>query len=240
MEEATDLDCFQVGKKLQELLESTPIDFAQASYGQNKPGPANKQQGGNTNKRNLCGVTHGGRTTHSWAECFSNPISSGKKAEYITKLNRGSRGHEGNNSKSVPKAKLATSQALNKIYNKKKRPPTAASAMAQIDHILQYDNEEEQGKALNELAQALEYMSVNGSGHTSSYLVATAHNASLNRNPIIDSGASTTFVTRDDYLNNARRHQTPITTANGKQSFKKSSGKLKLNTIRHPINLPAL
>ena len=221
-------------------MESTPIDFAQAAYGQNKPAPANKQQGGNSNKRNMCGVAHGGRTTHSWAECFSNPINAGKKAEYFTKLNRGSRGQQGNNSKSILEAKLATSQALKNIYNKKKRPPTAASAMAQVDHILQYDNEEEQEKALIELAQALEDMSVNGSGHTSSYLVATAYNASLNSKPIIDSGASTTFVTSDDYLTNARKHQTPITTANGKKSFTKSSGKLKLNTIRHPIFLPAL
>ena len=78
-EEATDLDCFQVGKKLQELCQSTPIDFAQAAYEQNKPAPANK--GGNPNQRNMCGVAHGGRSSHSWAECFSNPINGKKKPE---------------------------------------------------------------------------------------------------------------------------------------------------------------
>ena len=68
------------------------------------------------------------------------------------------------------------------------RIPTAASAMAEVDNILQNDNEEEQEKALIELAQALEEMSVNGSGHPSCYLFATAYNASLNSSPFMDSG----------------------------------------------------
>ena len=116
-EEATDLDCFQVGKKLQELCQSTPIDFAQAAYGQKK------HQGGTPNQRNTCGVAHGGRSSHSWAECFSNPINAKKKAEYFAKLNCGSRGKPINNSTSVLEAKLAAAQALRIIYNNKTRVP---------------------------------------------------------------------------------------------------------------------
>ena len=53
-------------------------------------------------------------------------------------------------------AKLSTAKVLNNIYKKKVRIPTGASAMAEVDNILKNDNEEEQEKALIELAQALE------------------------------------------------------------------------------------
>ena len=83
-------------------------------------------------------------------------------------------------------------------------------------------------------------MSVKGAGQSYCYLVATAYNASLHSAPIIDSGASTTFFTSDDYLTNAGKHKTPIKTANGRTSFTKSSRNLKLTRTRSPIFLPVL
>lgn len=82
--------------------------------------------------------------------------------------------------------------------------------------------------------------SVNGDGHFTRYCVATALTANKSNVPIIDSGANATFVTCDIYLSNARRHRTPIATANGKDSLTQSQGKYKITETSKPIYLSAL
>ena len=240
-EHATDLNCFQVGKKLQEFFLTAPIEFAQAEYGRNKQASIGRnQQRGQPTERNPCGVQHFNSHNHTWAECFSNPINAQKKADHIKSRNKYKPNGQGKSATDILQAKLATAEALNKVYAKKLKTPTAASAIAEIDAIMEKDNEAEQEAALIELSHALNTMKVNSAGSSSCYLVATALNTSLNGAPILDSGASTTFVTSDDYLTNPRKHRTPVTTANGKSSFTQSSGKLKLTETSNPIYLPAL
>lgn len=60
---------------------------------------------------------------------------------------------------------------------------------------------------------------VNGADSSAYYFVAAAFTVNEKDAPILDSGASTTFVTSDDYLTNPRKHKTPIATANGKLSL---------------------
>lgn len=122
----------------------------------------------------------------------------------------------------------------------KNEAPTAASAMAQIDSIMENENEVEQGAALIELSQALSNISVDGAGYSSCYLVATGLNDSLHSAPNLDSSASTTFITSDDYLANPHKHKTSITAANGNTPFTKSSGKLKITNTSTPNYFPAL
>lgn len=112
--------------------------------------------------------------------------------------------------------------------------------MAQIDDIIVNKNEDEKEASLKEQAQALSTITVNVGSPSYCYFTAPACVASQRNAPIIYSGAISIFDTSDEYLNNARNHTTPITTANGKQSFTKSSGKLNLANSRRPIYLSAL
>lgn len=91
--------------------------------------------------------------------------------------------------------------------------------MTQIDEIMGTDNEVKEEAAFIELDLALEYMTVNDAGYFYCYFHATTFNVGQNKAPILDYGASTTFVTSDDYLTNSRKQKTTITTANGKSSF---------------------
>lgn len=69
---------------------------------------------------------------------------------------------------------------------------------------------------------------------------ATVLNVSQNKAPILNSGASTTFATSDDYLTSPRKHKTPTKTFNGTSSCTHSNGKLKLSNTSTPIYLPTL
>lgn len=99
--------------------------------------------------------------------------------------------------------------------------------MAEIDRIMAVDNANAEA-ALIELDRNRSTLSVNDAGSSSCYCVATACNVAKNNDPILDSGASTTFVTSDEYLTNARKYKTPVAAANGHISFKQSVGKYKL------------
>lgn len=99
---------------------------------------------------------------------------------------------------------------MNKVYAYKKKDPTEAYAMAQIDYIMDADNETEKYAALIELSYALRSMTVNGARPSSCYFVAPKFTVNQNEAPILYSGASTTFATSDEYLTNPRKHKTPI------------------------------
>lgn len=71
--------------------------------------------------------------------------------------------------------------------------------------------------------------------HTNSATTAYSNNL----NPILDSGASSLFVTDHKFLVNERKNKTQITTANGTKSFTSSSGKYKLYNGDQTIYLPA-
>lgn len=74
--------------------------------------------------------------------------------------------------------RFAAAEALSKEYAKKNNVPTAASAMAQINSIMENNNEAEKEAALMELAQALINISVHGDGSSSFYFTATSCAAS--------------------------------------------------------------
>lgn len=196
--------------------------------------------------KNPCGVLHAHSNGHTWADCFSNPTNTQKRANYHAKRrNKGSRSKDKANSADVTilEARLAASEALNKIYTSKNKAPSAATAIAHIDVIVSStsDNEAEKEDALIELSYALSSMStVNGADSSTCYLVETSFTADENDTPILDSGASTTFVTSDDYLPKPRKQKTSIETANGKISFTNSSSKYKMTKTSRPIYTPAL
>lgn len=81
---------------------------------------------------------------------------------------------------------------------------------------------------------------VNGDSHFTLYYVSTALTANKRDASIIDSGASTTFVTSDSYLTNPMKHKTSIVAANGKGSVTKSQVKYKIAGASNPIYLSAL
>lgn len=115
--------------------------------------------------------------------------------------------------------------------------------MAQIDAIVcsNSDTEAEKDSALVELSQALCSMeTVNGAGYSTCNFVATAFTANEKDAPILDTGASTNFVTSDEYIINPHKKKTPISTANVKSSFTKSSGKYKITETSQPVYLPTL
>lgn len=124
-ESATDLDCFQVGKKLQEFFSTKGTDYAGAAYEKRRPQYGkNTLQRGPATAKNPCGVPHFHGNGHSWEECFSNPINAQKKTDYYAKFRGGSRGggnSQGNSQTTILQARLAASEALNKVYAQKKR-----------------------------------------------------------------------------------------------------------------------
>lgn len=107
---------------------------------------------------------------------------------------------------------------------------TEESTMTQIYVIVSCDikNDDESEAALIELAKSLGIFFANGAGPPSFFNFATVLSANQRKSPHIDSGASTTFVTRGDYLIKPRKHRTRIATANGKCSSTQRCGKFKL------------
>lgn len=68
-ENATDLDHFQVGQKIQEGLMTNETPFSMVAYEKFKGNP----KGGAPTGHNACGYTHKALTAHSWADCICNP-----------------------------------------------------------------------------------------------------------------------------------------------------------------------
>lgn len=178
-------------------------------------------------------MKHPWPTKHSWADCLSNPANEHRrgqiKADILREKNARERSNGGGNSGRLAnlEAQLATQKALLQVTKQKQAntSPSAASAKATLASIMENEDIDAKEAALIELAQTLSVMPVNGGGSPSCYFVATALTSELSGGPILDSGASTTFVTSDDYLTNPRKHRTSIATANGQGSFTKSAGK---------------
>lgn len=83
---ATELNCFQVGKNLQELLADSGSTFAQVSYGKKTApgGPKTLPRGQATAKTHV-EVSHAHRKGHSWADSFSIPVNA-KKSRLLREL----------------------------------------------------------------------------------------------------------------------------------------------------------
>lgn len=74
---ATDQNCFQVGKQLQELLGEECPYFAQVAHNKKyaSSAPKNVSRGPATDKTPY-GFAHSKSNGHSWADCFSKPINA--------------------------------------------------------------------------------------------------------------------------------------------------------------------
>lgn len=154
------------------------------------------------------------------------PCKSKQKDEIIKGLGQGGRRKNTLSSKVQQlEAKLATQKALVEVRSAKiKAAPTAASAKVTITNSMATDNVDAKEADLYKLALSLNSMSVNDGDAPFFYHLASAANAQANR-PILDSGASTSFVTDDTNLTSPRPHRTSIATENGQKSFTKSMGK---------------
>ena len=162
-------------------------------------------------------------------------ISSKKKLASDRKSN-GSSSHSTEIEKL--KAQVAARQALLEVKANKGSVPQ--NRKATLAEILNYDNIDEKEAALEELVLSLHALTVDsGANANDCYTIATA-NASQLHQPIIDSGASMTFVTKSTDLTNPTKHKTKINTANGQTCFTEEMGKYRITNDKTPIYVTAL
>lgn len=79
-DEATNLDCFQVGKNCRSFFTESGSEYAQVVYGKKDDATGSKSiNSGPPAVKNSCGIPHSACSTHSWTDCYSNPINAQKK-----------------------------------------------------------------------------------------------------------------------------------------------------------------
>lgn len=241
---ATDIDCFKMGEKLISLLKTKDSSFAQVAR-------VGSKKRGEPTAMNKCGFPHTFRTSHSWDDCDENPKNLPNKASRVaarkaakqakSKYNNGA----GSSSAHVTQLEnqLAATQKLNKLLLQKqqktavdsKDPKAAFSAIDAMDDI------DEKEAALIELATTLGAMtaSVNGPFDASCYTTSLEALSCQSAHPILDSGASVSFVNDPNMLSKPRKHKAKISTADG-HAFTQSLGKFKLTNGNEPIFVSAL
>ena len=189
-----------LGDQLIDILGSSDNTFANEAIGTDNHG---KNQ---PTTRNPCGIRHMVITSHKWDECHSNPKNANKPEakKYLAKTQLASdKKNKGftNSTTEIAKlkAQVAAQQALLEV--KANKGNSHQNDKATLAEIMQYDNLDEKEAALEELVLSLHALSVNGGANvTNCYTIADAQATSLQQ-PIIDSGASMTFVTISEDLN---------------------------------------
>lgn len=161
------------------------------------------------------------------------------QAEYRRKTGGSTKGQD---KVSQLEAQLATQKALNKVWQEKyvNKQPKVSSAKTLLAEIMETDDIDEKEAALIELANKFHRFSVNMGASSTYYLFANVVVDLPKRGPIINSGASMSFVTSDADLTNPRKHKTAISTANGQNVFTKSMGKYKLTNSNKQLFVTAL
>lgn len=118
-ENASNLDCFQVGQIIQEVLISSGSAFTTVAYDKAQP----KVKGGTPTAHITCGYSHKAATTHSWADCINNPINKNRRSELIAKFKCDSSSGKGAGRPKMAfmEAKLATAEDINNVLSSEKQ-----------------------------------------------------------------------------------------------------------------------
>lgn len=113
----------------------------------------------------------------------------------------------------IMEAKLSTTDAFNKVFAAKNgkvsgHALTASSANAKISEIMCNEDMDVKEAALIELARFFNATLVNCCGHVPYEIVVTAITSVPSGESVLNSGASTNFVTSDNYLTKPHKHKT--------------------------------